>query len=173
MENFTVQAHFNWRWLVFATPDVDIILFLSFTVAKKREAGGRATGGVNAVESSPKTKRSMAVIPVSEVAIQILRDMLAEEIEGYNGYIANDGGKPLVESAFRRRFNSLLKQAHVEHCGLHTLRHTFASKLFAATKGNAKLVSELVRHSSVSFTEDIYIHLIEQTKANVLEDFSI
>lgn len=76
-------------------------------------------------------------------------------------------------SAFRRRFNSLLKQAHVEHCGLHTLRHTFASKLFAATNGNAKLVSELVRHSSVSFTEDIYIHLIEQTKANVLEDFSI
>ena len=66
-----------------------------------------------------------------------------------------------------------LKQAHVEHCGLHTLRHTFASKLFAATNGNAKLVSELVRHSSVSFTEDIYIHLIEQTKANVLEGFSI
>lgn len=119
------------------------------TVAKKREAGGRATGGVNAVESSPKTKRSMAVIPVSELAIQILRDMLAEETDGYNGYIANDGGKPLVESAFRRRFNSLLKQAHVEHCGLHTLRHTFASKLFAATNGNAKLVSELVRHSSV------------------------
>lgn len=143
------------------------------TVAKKREAGGRATGGVNAVESSPKTKRSMAVIPVSELAIQILRDMLAEETDGYNGYIANDGGKPLVESAFRRRFNSLLKQAHVEHCGLHTLRHTFASKLFAATNGNAKLVSELVRHSSVSFTEDIYIHLIEQTKANVLEGFSI
>ena len=143
------------------------------TVAKKREAGGKATGGVNAVESSPKTKRSMAVIPVSELALQILRDMLAEETEGYNGYIANDGGKPLVESAFRRRFNSLLKQAHVEHCGLHTLRHTFASRLFAATNGNAKLVSELVRHSSVSFTEDIYIHLIEQTKANVLEDFSI
>lgn len=143
------------------------------TVAKKREAGGKATGGVNAVESSPKTKRSMAVIPVSELALEILRDMLAEEADGYNGYIANDGGKPLVESAFRRRFNSLLKQAHVEHCGLHTLRHTFASKLFAATNGNAKLVSELVRHSSVSFTEDIYIHLIEQTKANVLEDFSI
>lgn len=115
----------------------------------------------------------MAVIPVGELAIQILRDMLAEETEGYNGYIANDGGKPLVESAFRRRFNSLLKQAHVEHCGHHTLRHTFASKLFAATNGNAKLVSELVRHSSVSFTEDIYIHLIEHTKANVLEVFSI
>ena len=143
------------------------------TVAKKREAGGRATGGSTAIEGSPKTKKSMAVIPVSDAAIQILREMRADEPEGYDGYIANDNGSPLVESAFRRRFNSLLKQAKVEHCGLHTLRHTFASKLFAATNGNAKMVSELVRHSSVGITEDLYIHLMEQQKANLMQDFSI
>ena len=56
--------------------------FIPVFFHKKREAGGRATGGVNAVESSPKTKRSMAVIPVSELALQILCDMLAEETEG-------------------------------------------------------------------------------------------
>lgn len=143
------------------------------TVAKKREAGGRATGGSTAIEGSPKTKKSMAVIPVSDAALQILREMLQDEPEGYDGYIANDNGNPLVESAFRRRFNSLLKQAKVEHCGLHTLRHTFASRLFAATGGNAKLVSELVRHSSASFTQDIYVHLLEGEKGNVVSDFEI
>lgn len=142
------------------------------TVAKRRDAAGRATGGSVAMEGSPKTKRSASTIPASDAALQILREMLQEEPEGYDGYIANDDGHPLVESAFRRRFNSLLKQAKVEHCGLHSLRHTFASKLFAAG-GNAKLVSELVRHSSVSMTEDIYIHLIDQQKNNIISDFHI
>lgn len=142
------------------------------TVAKRRDSDGRATGGSVAVEGSPKTKRSASTIPVSDAALQILREMLAEEPEGYDGYIANDGGKPLVESAFRRRFDSLLRQAHVDHCGLHSLRHTFASKLFAAG-GNAKLVSELVRHASVSMTEDIYIHIIQDQKNNLISDFKI
>lgn len=143
------------------------------TVAKRRDGDGRATGGSVAVEGSPKTKRSASVIPASDAAIQILREMLAEEPEGYDGYIANDAGKPLVESAFRRRFDSLLRQAHVDHCGLHSLRHTFASKLFAATGGNAKMVSELVRHSSASFTEDIYIHLLQGVKNNLISNFKI
>lgn len=143
------------------------------TVAKRRDAGGRATGGSVMVEGSPKTKRSASTIPASDAALQILREMLADEPDGYDGYIANDDGRPLVESAFRRRFNSLLKQAKVDHCGLHSLRHTFASKLFEASGGNAKLVSELVRHSSASFTEDIYVHILESTKNNLISDFSI
>lgn len=143
------------------------------TVAKRRDSDGRATGGSVAIEGSPKTKRSASVIPASDAALQILREMLQDEPAGYDGYIANDNGKPLVESAFRRRFDSLLRQARVDHCGLHSLRHTFASRLFAATGGNAKMVSELVRHSSASFTEDIYIHLLQGEKKNLISDFSI
>ena len=142
------------------------------TVSRKRDADGRATGGSVTIEGTPKTKRSASTIPASDAAIQILREMLAEEPEGYDGYIANDNGKPLVESAFRRRFDSLLRHAHVEHCGLHSLRHTFASRLFAAT-GNAKIVSEMVRHSSTSFTEDIYIHLLQETKNSIISEFKI
>lgn len=67
---------------------------------------------------------------------------------------------------------TILVDPDVDHCGLHSLRHTFASKLFAAG-GNAKLVSELVRHASVSMTEDIYIHLIQQQKNNIISEFKI
>lgn len=143
------------------------------TTAKRREADGRATGGTETIEGSPKTKKSLSVIPVSDTALQILREMHDEEAEGYDGYIINDNGRPIVESAFRRRFNSLLRQAKVDHCGLHSLRHTFASKLFQATGGNAKLVSEMVRHASASFTENAYVHLLEGEKENVVSDFKI
>lgn len=99
--------------------------------------------------------------------------MLAEKPEGYSGYIANDNGIALCESAFRKRFDNLLRQAHVEHCGMHSLRHTFASKLFEATQGNSKLVSKLMRHSSVFLTEDIYIHFKKEYIKNIIDDFSV
>lgn len=38
---------------------------------------------------------------------------------------------------------------------------------------HSKLVSELIRHSSVSFTDDIYIHLKEKYKEQTVANFSI
>ncbi len=143
------------------------------TTARKRDKNGKATGGFHSVEGTPKTKGSAATVPINSTAIEILKEMLAEEPKGYKGYIANENGKPISESALRKRFDNLLRQAKVEHCGIHSLRHTFASKLFEATNGNSKLVSELVRHSSVSFTEDIYIHLKEKYKEKTIANFSI
>lgn len=145
----------------------------NMTTARKRDKNGRATGGFRSVEGTPKTKGSATTVPINNTAIEILKEMLEEEPKGYTGYIANEDGKPICESALRKRFDNLLRQAHIEHCGMHSLRHTFASKLFEATNGNSKLVSELVRHSSVSFTEDIYIHLKEKYKENTVANFSI
>lgn len=63
--------------------------------------------------------------------------------------------------------------ASVEDCGIHSLRHTFASKLYELTNGDSKLVSSLIRHSSVSFTEEIYIHLTQKYKHKVIANFNI
>lgn len=84
------------------------------------------------------------MIPINEDAVEILKDMLQDEPEGYKGYIANENGKAISESALRKRFENLIRQAGVEHCAMHSLRHTFASKLYEATNGDSKLVSELV-----------------------------
>lgn len=145
----------------------------NITTAKKRDKNGRATGGIRSVKGTTKTKGSETTIPINSTAIEILKEMLKEEPAGYNGYIANEGGQPLSESALRKRFDNLLRQAHIQHCGMHSLRHTFASKLFEITNGNSKLVSELIRHSSVSFTDDIYIHLKEKYKEQTVANFSI
>lgn len=45
--------------------------------------------------------------------------------------------------------------------GIHVLRHTFASMLFA--KGvDVKIVSQLLGHSTVKITYDTYVHLFEK-----------
>lgn len=143
------------------------------TTAKKRDKDGNAIGGIRAIEGTPKTKGSFAILPINDTAIAILQEMLAEEPKGYNGYIANENGEKIGESALRKRFDNLLRQAGIEHCGMHSLRHTFASKLYEITHGDSKLVSELIRHSSVAFTEDIYIHLKEKYKKDTVANFSI
>jgi len=140
---------------------------------KNRDKAGKSTGGLSDVTGNPKTKESKTTIPINDTAVRILKEMLAEEADGYLGYIANDNGKQIGQTAIKKRFDSLLRQANVEHCGIHSLRHTFASKLYEATNGDSKLVSELVRHSSVSFTEDIYIHLKEKYKKKTISTFEI
>lgn len=146
----------------------------NLTAVKNRDSEGKALVGKHMVIGSTKTDGSADVIPVNTTAITILKQMLEKEPKGYNGYIAhNDDYSHLGETALRKRFSNLLRQAKVESCGIHSLRHTFASKLYEISKGDSKLVSSLVRHSSVSFTEDTYIHLKQKYQQKSIADFSI
>ena len=52
--------------------------------------------------------------------------------------------------------------------GVHTLRHTFASR--AIRKGiDIKVVSEILGHSSITFTYNTYIHIIDEQKKNAVD----
>ena len=62
--------------------------------------------------------------------------------------------------ALREHFTAFLKRAGIEKTGIHSLRHTFASNLFARGV-DVKTVSHLLGHSSVKITYDTYIHLIK------------
>ena len=124
----------------------------------------------NSVEKStklkiqaPKTANSKTVIQISDTAISILKKMKEKERPSYSGYIIHDEFfKIITPRNFRKRWNTLLNRAGIEKSyGLHALRHTFASKVYAQTH-DMKLVSELVRHSDVAFTAKTYIHLVKE-----------
>lgn len=65
-------------------------------------------------------------------------------------------------------FRQILKNAGIDKIsGVHSLRHTFASMLFK--KGvDPKTVSELLGHSDVSITYNIYIHIIHEQKTKAI-----
>ena len=50
--------------------------------------------------------------------------------------------------------------AGVEHRGLHALRHSFASNLYARSV-EIKVISKLLGHASTQITYDRYVHLFE------------
>lgn len=141
---------------------------------KTRDENGRCTGSRKTKQGKVKTKHSyQEYLDVNDTALNILKELREEEPDNYDGYIIHNGNNPLTPRAFEKRFYNLLKKAGIEKTGLHTLRHTFASKLYEQTNGDTKLVSELLRHGSVSFTAQTYIHLEGKYKRKHLNAFAV
>ncbi len=72
----------------------------------------------------------------------------------------NEIGRPLQKSNLQRRsFIPLLKKAECPRIRFHDLRHTAATLLLS--KGvHAKVVSEMLGHSSIGLTLDTYSHVL-------------
>lgn len=73
---------------------------------------------------------------------------------------------PAISIAFRRA----VERSGVPRSRLHDVRHTHATLLLAAGV-NAKVVSERLGHSSVSFTLDTYAHVIPGMQPDAAERF--
>jgi len=150
--------------------------------AKKRDENGKATGERVRKIGRTKTEKSKATVQINAKAIEILQEMLKDEPEGYSGCIVHDTRKSSDEfepykqispHALYKRWQSVCKYADVSPRGLHILRHTCASKMFAATNGNAKAVSTLLRHKDVGFTMKVYVDLIKKYEQEIVEDFEV
>ncbi|MGX8701347.1 tyrosine-type recombinase/integrase [Caproiciproducens sp.] len=116
-----------------------------------------------------KTKSSKRIIPLNKTAINALEEIKKIRYFGEDSYIfCTEEGKQNKVRNFCRTYESILKRADIESCGIHTLRHTFASKLFAKNV-DIKKISALLGHSDVSITYNTYIHLINEQKAQAVE----
>jgi integrase len=117
----------------------------------------------------PKNKRSRRQIQLPSPTIQALRGHQARQAEqrGMLGpaWIDNDLvfpnpiGGPSAASTSHHAVCKLLVKANLPRIRFHDLRHTCATLLLRA-KVNPKVVSELLGHSSVAITLDIYSHVL-------------
>ena len=140
---------------------------------KERDRNGKVTGKRSDSVSTVKTRESKKILSISPYAVEIIKKLKANEPEGYDGYILHNGNNPIGPRALAKRFYNLLRQAGVEKRGMHSLRHTYASKLYEMTNGDSKFVSEQLRHADVSFTQKTYIHQAQKRKEKLLTDFVI
>ena len=67
-----------------------------------------------------------------------------------------------------KSFKKLLKEANLPDVRFHDLRHGAATVLLAA-KVDLKVVSELLGHSSVAITADIYAHALPEMQQEVVK----
>ena len=85
----------------------------------------------------------------------------------------NEAGEEIPHATVEHRFSRVLESAGIETHRFHDLRHTFTVESLRAGV-DVKTVSEMLGHSSVSFTLDVYGHVTDQMKeesANRMERF--
>ena len=68
-------------------------------------------------------------------------------------------------------YKCLLKKYGIREVRFHDLRHTFASLLLEVGE-SPKIIQELLGHSTITTTMDIYAHVTKKSKVNAIEKFS-
>ena len=144
--------------------DVD----LDVGVLRVRSTVQRLGKGVGLVTGSPKTARSRRTLPLPQVLIDTLREHRAsQELEREEASSWHDSGLVFTTSKGTmiepRNLNRFLDEA-IERAGLrrirfHDLRHTCASLLLAQGV-SPRVVMEVLGHSQMSMTTDLYGHVM-------------
>lgn len=124
--------------------------------------------------TSVKTDDSERTVPLASRAIEVLHTIKEQSpnCKPDDFVFANQKGNILNKNNVTRTLKTMLKRAECEttECGLHALRHTFASQLIL--KGvDIKVVSMILGHSNITITYNIYVHIIKEQKISAVNIF--
>ncbi len=85
-------------------------------------------------------------------------------------------GNYIALTTLRRAFNNVLKKAGLPHMRFHDLRHSAATILLSRGT-HPKVVQEILGHSQIAMTLDVYSHVLPSMQEDVTkrwdDDFGI
>ena len=138
---------------------------------RESNAGGRSKYVDKVLE--PKSAKSIRTIPLTEKAMEalLIQKQRQDEIkEKYKGVYDDQGfvftevdGSLLCQKGFMEEYHAFLKKYGISDIRFHDLRHTFATLLFEEGE-SAKVIQELLGHSTITITMDIYTHVSQKGK---------
>lgn len=124
------------------------------------------------VISEPKTDRARRTVPLSPAVMALLgrhkATQAAEKRRAGNQWrdsglvITTEFGGPVDPRSFLRVTEVAAKAAGVEGVGVHTLRHS-AAVAWLESGVHIKAVADLLGHSSIAITGDVYGHTSDDT----------
>jgi integrase len=133
------------------------------------------------VISEPKTPRSRRTVPISPAVVTMLRKHKAAqaaerlrvgELWQESGLVfTNEFGGPVEPGNVLRAVEVAAKAAGLEGVGVHTLRHSAAVGWLEAGV-HIKAVADLLGHSSISITGDVYGHTSDDTARAAVDGWS-
>ena len=129
-----------------------------------------------------KTAASKRTIPLNRTAIEMIRILRIECYFGEDSpLVPSQAGDFTRPSTFRSRWYTLLDFAGIPHKGLHSLRHTFATRLINGIEdenGNLKTltvkqVADLLGHTTSSVTEKYYVRREPDKLGGITDEFEL
>lgn len=152
--------------------DVD----LEDRLVRVRGTLARVNGELTVLE--PKSAKSRRTIPLSDPAADVLlrvRQRTAAErgqaaqlwVDGRHVFVT-DIGEPCDPRNALRALTVAARRARLEAVGLHTLRHSAASVMLSE-RVPLNVVSQILGHSGISITADVYGHIAPEVSRNAVD----
>lgn len=127
---------------------------------------------------TPKTAKGNRVVPLPDFLVKRLKQYklfkkeeslkIGIQFKESNNLFTAKTGNIVAPSNLHEAFKETLLKAGLEDRKFHDLRHTYATRLFELGE-SAKTVQELLGHSSISMTLDIYTHVLKETKETAVK----
>ena len=126
------------------------------------------TGKTKVQLDTPKSRKSVRNIPISNKVYDILQPM-KKKYSDEDFFLTGDNEKVIEPRNYQNTFKGLLKKSKIKKSyKFHTLRHTCASNCIEVGM-DAKSLSEILGHSNVQITLDKYVHSSYKIKKKYLE----
>ena len=121
------------------------------------------------IEQVPKTSDSFRTIPIPPQLIPLLQIYKKES----SMYVISGTKTPWAEPrTIQYRFMNILKKCKIDYFNFHMLRHAFATRCVAMGL-DVKSLSEILGHSNIQITLNLYVHSTIQQKKQFMKQYEL
>lgn len=162
----------TWNDIDFENKTININKIAKYQHEVKRGENGKC----KIMIQTPKTKKSIRKIPfpggMKNKILKHKKEQLELKLKLGVNYNKNNlvfckaNGEYLKELNIYLHFKKIMKNIKANHT-FHDLRHTYATRLFELGE-SPKTVQELLGHSTIDITLNIYTHVLEDIKKNAV-----
>lgn len=139
--------------------DID---FVKKTITVNKTCHDRYTkDGYEKFIDSPKTYSSKRIIPIPRQLFPYLETMKKTSKSKF--VISGKNGKIVSKRSYQKTFDSVLERLGLPHMGIHSLRHTFATRALECGM-DVKTLSEILGHKNATITLNTYAHSLSEHK---------
>lgn len=119
---------------------------------------------------TPKSETSLRKIPIPAFLLDNLKENNAL-INQEDCYVLSSKTVPFDPRIYQRIYKRVLAEAGVNDRKFHTIRHTFATRALELGV-DIKTLSEILGHSNVNITLNVYAHSLMEQKKIAIEKFN-
>ena len=139
----------------------------------------RDTCGAYMIGETPKTEKGKRDIPLNDDIMAIVTEQEKNNqmffgIPVINTPIFKSSENGLLkEYTINREIKRICKAANIEEFTCHAFRNTFATRFIEQRPQDYKILSEILGHSDIKITLNIYTHVMAENKINAMQEFKI
>ena len=142
--------------------DFDIknkIIHINKTLIRVKNKDNNITNKTKIILDIPKTQNSIRNVPINDEILPYIKGFKKDD----DSYFLTGNNSFITTKKYYMFYQKVLKSLHIKKYKFHVLRHTFATHCLLCGV-DIKTLSEILGHSSVKTTLDLYVHMGDNEK---------